>query len=72
MREVLQGGKPIFQETWATISAEDMNADGKGWIDFDGELDISGFNSGVYELRVIARTAGSDKPVQRTVSFGIP
>ena len=71
-REVLQGGKPVFQDTWTTISAEEINADDKGWIDFDGEVDISRFDSGVFELRVSAKNSGSNETVQRTISFGIP
>ena len=71
IREVLQGGKPIVQGTWTAIPEEKMNVDLEGWLDLDGEVDISGFDPGVYELRVGAKTAGSDKTVQRTVSFGI-
>lgn len=69
--EVVQGGNSIAADEWTLISEESRNADGKGWFDLDGELDISEFNSGVYELQVSVKEAGSDKAVQRAVAFGI-
>ena len=56
---------------WRTISAEEVEMDNKGWIDLDGEVDLSGFNPGIYELRVSIKDAGLNKTIQRTTVFGI-
>jgi VWFA-related protein len=71
MRELLQGGKPIKQEPWVPIPAEGKNLDSKGWFDVDGEVDLGGFNPGVYELRISVKEARSNKTAQRTAVFSV-
>jgi hypothetical protein len=71
LKELLQNGKPIKQEPWRPISAEDRNKDSKGWFDLDGDVELSGFASGVYELRISVKNAGSNNSVQRTAVFGV-
>jgi VWFA-related protein len=69
--EVLQDGKPLKDEPWKPISAEDMSFDSKGWFDLDGEVDLGGFKSGVYELRVSIKDARLNKTLQRAAVFGV-
>jgi VWFA-related protein len=69
--EVLQDGKPLKEEQWKPISAEDMSFDSKGWFDLDGEVDLGGFKSGVYELRVSIKDARLNKTIQRAAVFGV-
>ncbi|MBN2320864.1 MAG: VWA domain-containing protein [Acidobacteria bacterium] len=69
--EVMQGGNAVATDAWTPVPAERRNMDGKGWFDLDNEVDIEGFDSGVYELQVSIKKAGSNKIVQRTVAFGV-
>ena len=71
MKELFQGGKSIKQEPWKAISAEEMDVDSKGWLDLDGEVDLSGLAPSVYELRVTVKDTRSSKTVQRTAIFGV-
>ena len=71
MREVLQGGAPVQAGTWRTIPPERLTFDSEGWLDLDDELDISGYKTGVYELKVSVKDAASGDIVERTVAFGI-
>ncbi len=71
MHELYQNGKLVKKEQWRPISAEDVEIDNKGWFDLDGEVDLSGFNPGIYELRVSIKDAGLNKTIQRTAVFGI-
>lgn len=70
-RELLRDGKTVRQEPWQTITAEDMNADGKEWFDIDGDVELSGLDPGVYELRVSVKNPKSGKTVQRTAVFSV-
>ena len=70
-REVLKDGQPIEAGHWLPVPAEERNIDGKGWFDLNGEIDIGGFDPGVYELQVRIKDARSNKSVQRTIAFGI-
>jgi hypothetical protein len=70
MSELVRDGKTIKQESWKSIGA-DTEKDSKGWFDLDGELDLKGFDPGVYELRVSVKEGNSKKLVQRDVVFGI-
>jgi len=54
-------GKPINQGQWHPISADQMERDGKGWFDVDGEVDSSKYGPGIYELRVSVKDAVSNK-----------
>jgi VWFA-related protein len=69
--EVLTDGKPLKPEQWKPISKEEMDVDGKGWFDLDGEVDLNGFKPGIYELRVSIKEAQSNKILQRSAVFGI-
>jgi hypothetical protein len=71
MSELLHGGNPIRQEPWAPIPAEQKILDGKGWFNVDGEVDLSGFAPGLYELRVSVKNARSNQTAQRTAVFSI-
>jgi VWFA-related protein len=71
MTELLKGGKPVKQESWRPIPAEERNADSKGWFDLDGEVDFSGLDAGVYELRVSVKDAKSNKTIQRSAVFSL-
>jgi hypothetical protein len=71
MKELLRDGNPLKQEQWHSISAEQKNIDTKGWFDLDGEVDTSGFDPGIYELRISVKDAKSNKTVQRTAVFGV-
>jgi hypothetical protein len=71
MREVLQGGVPVMEGTWREIPEDAAAVDGEGWMDLDDELDIGGYNTGVYELRVSVKNAASGEIVKRTLAFGI-
>jgi len=70
-RELMQAGKPVRTEDWLPLSTEYKTTDGKGWLDFDGELDISELDAGVYELKVSVRESGRETTVERAVFFGI-
>jgi hypothetical protein len=71
MNELYRNGKLVKQEPWHPISAEEVEEDRKGWFDLDGEVDLSGFNPGIYELRVSIKDARLNKTIQRTAVFGI-
>jgi VWFA-related protein len=71
MNELYRNGKLVKQEQWRPVSAEEGEADSKGWFDLDGEVDLSGFDPGIYELRVSVKDAGVNKTIQRTAVFGI-
>jgi VWFA-related protein len=71
MSELSRDGKPVKQEPWRSIPSEDRNVDGKGWFDLDGELDLSKFAPGVYELHISVKDAKSNKSVQRTAVFDV-
>lgn len=71
MREVLQGGAPVAEGTWRKIPLETLTIDSEGWFDLDDELDIRGYNAGVYELRVSVKNAASGDNAKRTIAFGI-
>ena len=71
MRELLQSGKPIKQEPWLPIFEEEMAVDGKGWLEIHDDMDLSKLDPGIYELRVSAKDAQSNKVVQRTAVFGV-
>jgi hypothetical protein len=71
MSELLRGGKPVKQEPWVPIPAEERILDSKGWFDVDGEVDLSGFDPGVYELRVSVKEARSSQTAQRTAVFSV-
>jgi len=70
MKEYLLDGETIKQEPWKPLSADETDA-GKGWLDVEGELDLSGFNPGIYEMRVSVKDARSNKIVQRAAVFGV-
>jgi hypothetical protein len=53
------------------IPAEERNRDSKGWFDVDGEVDLGGFDPGVYELRVSVKDVQSNKTTQRTTVFSV-
>ena len=69
-RELLQGGEPVKTDDWRPAAALDVS-DGKGWSDYDGELDISELDPGAYELRISLKEGPSGKAVSRSVAFGI-
>jgi VWFA-related protein len=71
MKEVLRDGKPVKQAEWKPIPAEDKDKDGKGWFDLDGDVELSDFTPGVYELRISIKNTASNSIVQRTAVFGI-
>ncbi|MEJ2110006.1 MAG: hypothetical protein P8Z37_08845, partial [Acidobacteriota bacterium] len=71
MRELLQAGEPVRTGNWQPLSMEYKEADSKGWLDFDGELDISDLAPGVYELKISIREEAPGTVVRRSVVFGI-
>ena len=71
MQEVLKEGKPKETGKWYPVKGASLSADSKGWLDLDDELDISGYKTGVYELKVSVKDAASGDIVERTVAFGI-
>jgi hypothetical protein len=71
MREVLRDGKPIKQESWQAIPEEDRSFDAKGWFDLDGDVELSEFNPGVYELRISVKDSKSNKTLQRSTVFAV-
>ena len=72
MKELFQDGKPVKQEPWRPITAEEKkNTDKKGWFDVEDEMDFSGFDPGIYELRVSVKDERSSKTLQRTAVFGV-
>ena len=71
LKEVLRDGKPVRQEPWRPISPEDKEKDAKGWFDLDGDVELSGFTPGVYELRISLKNSVSNNLVQRSAVFGI-
>ena len=56
---------------WRSIPAEEKKKDNKGWFDLEGEVDLSGINPDIYELRVIIKDPQANKSVQRTVVFDV-
>lgn len=71
LKELLRDGKPVKQESWRPIPAEDKNKDSKGWFDLDGDVELSGFDPGVYELRISVKNAAANNVVQRSAVFGV-
>ena len=71
MREVLRDGKPVKQEKWKLIEEEDKELDSKGWFDFDGDVELSEFTQGVYELRITVKDTKSNDTVQRATIFAV-
>jgi hypothetical protein len=71
MREVLQDGKPLKQESWQPIAAEEKTYDANGWFDLDGDVELSEFKPGVYELRVSVKDSKSSKAIQRSTVFAV-
>jgi VWFA-related protein len=71
MREVLQDGKAVKQESWQPIAEEEKAYDAKGWFDLDGDVELSEFKPGVYELRVSVKDAQSNKTIQRSTVFAV-
>jgi len=71
MPELFREGRRIREGDWVPISIETGDLDSKGWFDVYGEVDISEFDSGVYELRVSVRDSRSDKTVQRATVFSV-
>jgi len=71
MKELLRGGTPIHQEPWQSISEEEKIPDRKGWLDVDGEVDLSGFEPGIYELRISVKDNRTNKTIQRSMVFGV-
>lgn len=71
MKELLLDGKPVRQEPWRTIPADERDKDGKGWFDLDGDVELSEFEPGVYELRVSVKSSAANKVVQRSAIFGV-
>jgi hypothetical protein len=65
-----QGGEPVKTDDWRPAAALHVS-DGKGWSDYDGELDISELDPGAYELRISLKDGPSAKAVSRSVAFGI-
>jgi VWFA-related protein len=70
-KELLRDGEPVKQEPWRPISSEDRNKDTKGWFDLDGDVELSGFTPGVYELRISVKNAAANNVVQRSAVFGV-
>lgn len=68
--EVVQNDKPVYQGQWADVESRAIERDNKG-IEVGGSLALKGISPGVYELRVTVKVAGSKKPVQRVVAFGV-
>lgn len=62
---------PVVAGKWYPIEEVYQDAEGKGWIDLDGELDIGPFDPGVHELRIGVKDVRSNQTVERTVPFGI-
>jgi len=71
MRELLKRGKPIKQEPWLPIFKEERMVDSKGWFDVHDDMDLSGFDPGIYELRVSVKDVRSNKTIQRTAVFSV-
>jgi hypothetical protein len=71
MVELLQGGEVVQKKDWVPQPSSLEDADAKGWIDCDGELDISGMEPGVYELRVSLKDGASKEAISRSVAFGV-
>jgi len=71
MRELLQGGDPVQTDDWLQVPSDPEDADSKGWVDCDGELDISQLEPGVYEIRISLKEDPSGKAISRSVAFGI-
>jgi VWFA-related protein len=71
MREILQDGRLIKQESWKTLSEEEKYKDSKGGFDVGGSVDLKDFKPGIYELRISVKDAQSNKTAQRTTVFSI-
>ena len=71
MKELLRDGKPVRQDSWRPISADDKNKDEKGWFDLDGDIELSGMTSGIYELRISVKNPATNNLVQRSAVFGV-
>lgn len=71
LKELLRDGKPVKQEPWRPIPAEDKNKDSKGWFDLEGDVELSGFDPGVYELRISVKNTAANNVVQRSAVFGV-
>jgi hypothetical protein len=61
----------VKQAQWTPVPLEDRTADGKGWFDIDGAIDLNGSDSGIFELRVGAKDTRLKKSVQRSAIFAV-
>lgn len=58
---MLLDGKPVQQDQWLPLSADEKDMDGKGQIYVGGKVDLDGLKPGVYELIVSVKDARSKK-----------
>jgi hypothetical protein len=49
----------------------ERNPDSKGWFEIGGDVDLSGLDPGVYELRVNAKDEKPNRAAHRTAIFAI-
>ena len=71
MRELLKGGRAVKQEPWLPIFQEERTSGSKDWFEIRDDMDLSGFEPGIYELRVTVKNTQSNKTVQRAAVFSV-
>jgi VWFA-related protein len=68
--QVWQGEKMLSEGEWLPVSARMLGRDAKG-LTVGGQLQLSNFPAGLYELRVMVRGQQKKAVAQRAVVFGI-
>jgi VWFA-related protein len=69
--ELLKDNKPVKQNQWRPLIAEQKDNDDNGNVYVGGKVNFAGLAPGIYELSVTVKDARSKRTAQRTAVFGI-
>ncbi|MGH9752286.1 MAG: VWA domain-containing protein [Blastocatellia bacterium] len=68
--EILKDEKLVVTVPWGPVATRQIRKDAKGLV-IGGQLTMSKFEPGIYELRVSVMRPKMKRPVQRSVAFGL-
>lgn len=71
MGELFKSGRLVKEQKWLPIFDEERNLDRKGWFEVHDDMDLSGLEPGIYELRVSVKDPRLNKTIQRTAVFRV-
>jgi VWFA-related protein len=69
--ELFHGGQPVMEQPWRELFLDPGNSGGTAWVTVEDHLDLSGFDQGIYELKVSVRDGKQKKTASRTATLGI-